>query len=57
MYTQNFIFGILLHGIDDSLICDEIKEKIKTVVIESIPRNLNDKKVIWKMSIFYLSFY
>ena len=57
MYTQNFIFGILLHVIDDSLICDEIKEKIKTVVIESIPTNLNDKKVIWKMSIFYLSFY
>ena len=57
MYTQNFIFGILLYVIDDSLICDEIKEKIKTVVIESIPTNLNDKKVIWKMSIFYLSFY
>ena len=57
MYTQNFIFGILLYAIDDSLICDEIKEKIKTVVIESIPTNLNDKKVIWKMSIFYLSFY
>ena len=57
MYTQNFIFGILLHVIDGSLICDEIKEKIKTVVIESIPTNLNDKKVIWKMSIFYLSFY